>query len=76
VDGIHKLVELLLLVLREGPRLLVAAREVNVHIGRHGEGWGRERVVGARVLVCSCSGGLGVRLGWLAGYRRGGSRLS
>jgi hypothetical protein len=35
VDRINKLVQLLLLVLRQRARLLVAAREVDVHVGSH-----------------------------------------
>lgn len=35
VDRINKLVQLLLLVLRQRARLLVATREVDVHVGGH-----------------------------------------
>ena len=49
VDRVNKLVQLLLLVLRQRARLLVAAREVNVHIGGHFESW--SAATEARVLV-------------------------
>jgi hypothetical protein len=71
VDRINKLVQLLLLVLRERARLLVAARKVDVHVGRH---FGVLRGFGgcgrAGMLVCSCSGVREVDGRW------GGSRRS
>ena len=38
VNRVNKLVQLLFLVLRQWARLLVAAREIDIHIGRHFEG--------------------------------------
>jgi hypothetical protein len=71
VDRINKLVQLLLLVLRKRARLLVAARKVNIHVGRH---FGVLRGFGGRgragMLVCSCSGVREVDGRW------GGSRRS
>lgn len=49
MDRVHELVQLLLLVLRERSRLLVAAREVYVHVGCH-DGVCDVKA-GARVLV-------------------------
>jgi hypothetical protein len=51
VDRVNKLVQLLLLVLRQWAWLLVAAREVNIHIGGHFESWS----AATGRLVCSCS---------------------
>lgn len=39
MDGVHKLVQLLLLMLGQRARLLVAACEVNVVVHRHDEGY-------------------------------------
>lgn len=50
MDRVNKLVQLLLLMLRQRARLLVAARKVNVHIGGHFE----SRSVATGKLVCSC----------------------
>jgi hypothetical protein len=52
VDRVNKLVQLLFLVLRQRTGLLVAAREIDIHVGGH-----FEYLIAARdKLVCSCSG--------------------
>jgi hypothetical protein len=48
MDRVDKLVQLLLFVLRERPRLLVPARKVYVHLGGHGDGGRRVRSSCAR----------------------------
>lgn len=52
MDGLDELVELFLLVLCQWARLLVATREVDVHVGGHG---GRLRARVQVQVVCSCS---------------------
>lgn len=53
MDRLDELVQLFLLVLSERARLLVAAREVNVHVGGH-DGWVQQQVQ----VVCSrCAAG-------------------
>lgn len=52
MDRVNKLVQLLFFQFRKRTRLLVAAREVNVHIGSHGE-------VVQGVGECSCARAVG-----------------
>lgn len=51
VDRVNKLVQLLFLMLRQWARLLVPAREINIHIGGHCENVNAAR----KTLVCSRS---------------------
>jgi hypothetical protein len=58
MDRVDELVQLLLLVLRKRPRLLVPARKVYVHIRGHGEVWWRWRSSCARAAGDSREAGL------------------